>query len=51
MLKITFKYKDAYTRGNWSTQTCVVETMEQCIKFYGLDKSDVEYEITSVEEV
>lgn len=44
MKRIKFRYKDKYTKpGQWSEQ--------ECIKFYGLDQPDVEYEIVSVEEV
>ena len=50
MKKITFKYKDAYTRGEWKTQTCEMESVEECIKWYGLGV-DCEYEIISVEDV
>ena len=48
MLKITFRYKDQYTHGNWNTQTCVVESVEECIRIYGLGK-DCEYEIVNIE--
>ena len=51
MFKITFKYKDAYSRGTWNTQSCVVGSVAECIRIYGLDESDVEYEIISVEGV
>lgn len=50
MLRIVFEYRDEYTRGRWSTQECVVSSMEQCKKLYGLGV-DCEYRIISVEEV
>lgn len=52
MLHIRFKYKDKLTEsGQWSEQECIAESVKECIKFYGLDQSDVEYKIISIEEV
>jgi hypothetical protein len=52
MLRIKFRYKDCYTKGEtWSEQECVMSSVHECIKFYGLDQPDVEYQIVSVEEV
>ena len=52
MKRIKFRYKDRYTKlGQWSEQECVMESVRECIKFYGLDQPDVEYVIVSVEEV
>ena len=50
MVKIVFEYKDAYSHGNWFKQSCIMESVEKCIKFYGLG-IDCEYRIISVEEV
>lgn len=50
MLKITFKYADAMSNWKWRTQSCTVESVEECIRIYGLG-TDCEYEIISVEEV
>lgn len=50
LLKITFKYRDRYTNGGWSQQTCVMSSVRECIEWYGLGK-DCEYRIISVEEV
>ena len=50
MKKITFKYKDKFTKGEWRTQWCIVPSIEECIKTYGLGV-DCEYEIISVEDV
>lgn len=50
MLRIKFKYRDAYSRGRWCEQECVMRSVQECIKFYGLGV-DCEYEIISVEEV
>ena len=50
MFKITFKYMDAYTHGEWRTQTCVMSSVAECKKVYGLG-IDCDYEIISVEPV
>lgn len=50
MKKITFRYKDKYTNGEWREQSCVMKSVAQCIEWYGLGV-DCEYEIISVEEV
>lgn len=50
MLKIKFKYADAMSGWKWRTQECVMSSVEECIKIYGLG-IDCEYEIISVEEV
>lgn len=49
MKKIKFKYRDEYTHGEWREQECVVESVDECIKIYGLN--ECEYEIISVEEM
>lgn len=50
MVKVTFKYCDRYTDGRWNTQTCVVDSVEECKQIYGLG-IDCEYVIVSVERV
>ena len=50
MLKIEFEYRDQYTNGQWSKQSCIMKSVAECIKFYGLGV-DCEYRITSVEKV
>lgn len=47
MLDIRFKYKDKYSKGKWSTQSCSMNSVSECIKWYGLGV-DCEYEITDV---
>lgn len=48
--KIHFKYFDKYCRdGKWNEQWCVVRSVEECIKLYGLGQ-DCLYEILSVED-
>ena len=50
MLEITFEYKDPYTHGKWNTQSCIMRSVDECKKFYGLG-IDCEYRIISVKEV
>lgn len=50
MLEITFEYKDEYTGGEWSQQTCIVSSVKQAKEIYGLG-IDCEYRIVSVKEV
>ena len=50
MLSITFKYRDELSKWEWRTQHCVVSSVEECIKFYGLGV-DCEYEILEIKEV
>ena len=50
MVEVVFKYRDDYSRGNWNTQQCVVSSVEECKKIYGLG-IDCEYKIISVKEV
>lgn len=52
MKKITFRFKDWLSKGEWRTRHCTVESVEECIKIYGLeDDPTVEYEILEVREV
>lgn len=50
MKKITFRYVDALSNWEWRTQTCIVESIEECIKLYGLG-IDCDYEILEVEDI
>jgi len=50
MVRVTFRYKDAWTKGGWREQSCVVRSVQECIKLYGLG-IDCEYQILSVEEL
>jgi len=50
MKHIVFKYKDKYTRGEWSTQECWVGSLKECVELYGLGE-DCEYEIIKIEDV
>lgn len=50
MLHIKFKYADAMSHWQWREQQCIVSSVEECMRIYGLG-IDCEYEIVSVEEV
>ena len=50
MLKIVFEYADAMSSWQWRKQSCVVSSVSECIRIYGLG-IDCEYRIISVEEV
>lgn len=47
MLKITFRYKDALSNWEWREQSCVMPSVEEAKKIYGLG-IDCDYEILSV---
>lgn len=53
MLRIKFRFKDKYTKGNWSYCECVVSSLSECKRIYGLDTDPdcYEYEILSTESV
>lgn len=50
MKKITFRYRDSLSNWKWRTQHCIVLSVEECIRIYGLDDSSVEYEIIEIED-
>lgn len=50
MLKITFRYRDEYSRWEWREQTCVVNSVEECKRIYGLGV-DCDYQIVDIEKV
>ena len=50
MVKVVFEYMDRYTNGEWNRQRCVVESVEEWKRIYGLG-IDCSYRIISVEEV
>lgn len=49
MLKIKFKYRDALSNWEWREQSCIMSSIEECKKIYGLGV-DCDYEIISVEK-
>ena len=50
MVKVKFEYRDDYSRGECRQQECVVNSVEECKKLYGLG-IDCEYRIISVEKI
>ena len=50
MVKVTFQYADKLSNWEWHTQICIVSSVEECIKIYGLGV-DCDYEIIKVEEL
>lgn len=50
MLHITFEYMDEYTHGEWRQQECVVTSVAECKKLYGLG-IDCEYHILKIERL
>ena len=50
MLHIVFEYRDDLSRGEWKEQECVVSSVAEFKKLYGLG-IDCEYRILKVEKV
>ena len=53
MVKVKFRYKDGLSKGKWSYQECLVSSLDECERLYGLDGSDPtleDCEILGVEE-
>lgn len=50
LLHIVFEYCDEYSHGKWNRQECVVSSVQECKKIYGLG-IDCDYRIISIEEV
>lgn len=50
MLEITFEYMDQYTNGKWNQQNCVVSSLKECKRIYGLG-IDCDYRIISIKEI
>lgn len=50
MLKIKFEYRDEMSRDEWRWQECIVNSVEECKKIYGLG-IDCDYRIISVEKL
>lgn len=50
MLHIIFEYIDIMSNGEWKKQECVVDSIAECKRIYGLGV-DCEYRILSVEEI
>jgi len=51
MYHIIFKFADAMSNWEWITRHCIVDSLEECKRIYGLDNGDVVYEIIKMEKV
>ena len=51
MKHIKFRYRDNWSNWEWREQECEVSSLRECIKIYGLDQGDVDYEIIEIIEV
>ena len=51
MKEITFKFRDTMSGWKWRKRTCTVESIDECIRIYGLDDYDVDFEIIEVKDV
>lgn len=49
MVRIVFEYADALSNWEWRKQSCVVSSVEECKRIYGLGV-DCAYRIISVTE-
>lgn len=49
MVKVTFEYADAMSGWKWRKQSCIVSSVDECIRIYGLGV-DCDYRIIKVEE-
>ena len=50
MLKSKFEYCDEMSKGEWRQQECIVSSIEECKRIYGLG-IDCDYRIMEVKEV
>ena len=50
MIRVKFEYKDAMSNWEWKRQECVVSSLEECKRIYGLG-IDCDYRILSVEKL
>ena len=50
MLRIVFEYRDDRCYPKWNKQECVVSSIEECKRIYGLGV-DCEYRIISVTKI
>jgi hypothetical protein len=48
--EIVFEYRDEMSKWEWRRQSCIMSSVDECIKTYGLG-IDCDYKIISVKEV
>jgi hypothetical protein len=47
MVEVIFQYRDKYSNWEWREQSCIVNSVEECKRIYGLGV-DCDYRIVSV---
>ena len=50
MLHIVFEYADSLSNWTWRKQECVVSSLDECMRIYGLG-IDCDYRILKVENL
>lgn len=50
MVRIDFEYADAMSGWEWRRQSCIVRSLDECIRIYGLG-TDCDYRIVNIEEL
>ena len=50
MYRIVFEYADSYSNWQWRRQECIMSSLQECIKVYGLGY-DCDYRIISMEKL
>ena len=50
MYEIEFEYRDEMSKGEWRRQSCVMSSVQECKKVYGLGV-DCDYRIISVKKI
>lgn len=50
MIRVKFEYRDEMSNWEWKRQECVVSSLEECKKIYGLG-IDCDYRILSAEKL
>ena len=50
MYKINFRYRDEMSNWQWRKQSCVMSSVAECKRVYGLGV-DCEYQILEVEQM
>lgn len=50
MVKIKFEYRDEMSNWEWKEQECLVNSVEECKRIYGLG-IDCDYRIIEVKEI
>lgn len=50
MFEIVFEYRDEMSNWEWRRQTCIMSSVEECKKVYGLGV-DCNYRIVSINKI